>query len=269
MDTYLYTRLQYEAQYRLGEAAIKQAEAQLANSKANLEYTKVLCPVDGIVIERKVDPGQTVAASFQTPELFIIAPDMDKHMYVFASVDEADIGQILAAKKRGTVVEFTVDAYPGDVFKGKIYQVRNNSTTTQNVVTYPVVIEVPNPDLKLMPGMTANITFPIESRENVLRLPAAALRYVPLPAQVRPEDRHYVETATSTPATESKKSTAEEKAELLRKRQHRIVWVKDENLLRAVPVTLGLIENQFDEVLDGLVAGQEIVIGSDAGFTPR
>jgi HlyD family secretion protein len=268
MDTYLYTRMQYEAQYRLGQAAIRQAEAQLANSKANLEYTKIVSPVDGIVIERKVDPGQTVAASFQTPELFIIAPDMAKHMYVFASVDEADIGQIRAAQKRGQVVEFTVDAYPGDVFRGQIHQVRNNSATTQNVVTYPVVIEVPNPNLKLMPGMTANLTFPIEAKEDVLRMPAAALRFVPLPTQVRPEDRHYVETAGAAPPTEGKKSTAEEKADQLRKRQHRIVWVQDGILLRAVPVTLGLIENQFDEVLEGLTMDQEIVIGTDT-VTPR
>jgi HlyD family secretion protein len=270
MDTYLYTRLQYEAQYRLGLASIKQAEAQLANSKANLEYTKIVCPVDGVVIERKVDPGQTVAASFQTPELFIIAPDMDRHMYVFASVDEADIGQIRAAQDRGKVVQFTVDAYQGDLFKGKIHQVRNNSTTTQNVVTYPVVIEVPNPGRKLMPGMTANITFPIETREGVVRIPAAALRFFPLPAQVRLEDQHYVEAPPATPSTNGKKSTADDKAEQARKRQHRIVWVKDGELLRAVPVTLGLIENLFAELLDGgLTEGQEVVIGTDTGSTTR
>ena len=199
MDTYICTTLQYEAQYRLGQAAIKQAEAQLANSQANLEYTKIVSPVDGFVIERKVDPGQTVAASFQTPELFTIAPDMEKHMYIYASVDEADIGQIRAAQESGKPVQFTVDAYPGELFKGTIHQVRNNSTTTQNVVTYPVVIEVPNPALKLMPGMTANITFPIETKEEVLRVPAAALRFPPLSAQVRPEDRHYVEVRRRPP----------------------------------------------------------------------
>jgi len=270
MDTYLYTRLQYEAQYRLGKASIKQAEATLANSKTNLKYTRIESPVDGVVIERKIDPGQTVAASFQTPELFIIAPDMDKHMHVFASVDEADIGQIRSAQERGQVVQFTVDAYPADLFEGKIYQVRNNSTTTQNVVTYPVVIKVPNKDMKLMPGMTANITFPIETRENALRIPAAALRFVPLPAQVRPEDRHYVETPSGIPASDGKKRTAGEKADQARQRSHRIVWVKDEELLRAVPVTLGLIENRFAELLDdGLTADQEVVIGTEAGSTPR
>jgi HlyD family secretion protein len=270
MDTYLYTRLQYEAQYRLGEASVKQAEAQLANSKANLEYTKIVSPVDGLVIERKVDPGQTVAASFQTPELFIIAPDMDKHMYIYASVDEADIGQIRAARERGALVQFTVDAYRGELFEGKIHQVRNNSTTTQNVVTYPVVIEVPNPALKLMPGMTANITFPIETREDVLRIPAAALRFVPPPAQIRPEDQHYVEVPPAIAPADGRKSTADEKAERARKQRHRVVWVKDGELLRAVPVTLGLVENRFSELLDGdLPEGQELVIGTEAGLPPR
>lgn len=270
MDTYLYTRLQNEAQYRLGQATVKQAEATLANSKANLEYTRIISPVDGIVINREVDPGQTVAASFQTPELFIVAPDMDKHMYVYASVDEADIGQIQAAQQRGQVVKFTVDAYPGDLFEGKVHQIRKNSTTTQNVVTYPVVIESPNPGLKLLPGMTANITFQIETKEDVLRVPAAALRFVPLPAQVRPEDRHYVESLPTAAPESGQKSTASEKANQSRKRRQRIVWVKDGDLLRAVPVTLGLIENQFAELVDGdLAEGQQVVTGVETGFAAR
>jgi HlyD family secretion protein len=263
LDQFYFTRLSYEAQIKLGQAAIKQAEA-------NLGYTKILAPVDGIVIERKVDPGQTVAASFQTPELFIIAPDMDKHMYVFASVDEADIGQIRTAQQRGQVVKFTVDAYPGDLFEGKIHQIRKNSTTTQNVVTYPVVIEAPNPELKLLPGMTANLTFPIESKEEVLRVPAAALRFVPLPAQVRPEDRHHVEALPAAPSEGGQKSTAGEKADQSRKRRRRVVWVKDGELLRAVPVTLGLMENRFAELLGGgLAEGQEVVTGTETGGPPR
>src|SRR5207244_5070711 len=132
MDQYYYTRLSTKAQLDLADASIDQAQATLKNSEANLGYADITSPVDGIVIERKVDPGQTMAASFQTPELFIIAPDMDVHMYVFASVDEADIGQIRTAQQRGQVVNFTVDAYPGDLFEGKIHQIRKNSTTTQN-----------------------------------------------------------------------------------------------------------------------------------------
>jgi HlyD family secretion protein len=270
VDQYVYTRLSFEAQIKLGKAAIKQAEANLKNSEANLGYTKIISPVDGIVIERKVDPGQTVAASFQTPELFIIAPDMDKHMYVFASVDEADIGQIRAAQERGAVIKFTVDAYPGELFSGTIHQIRKNPTTTQNVVTYPVVIEAPNPELKLLPGMTTNITFPIESKDNVLRIPAAALRFVPLAAQVHPEDRHLVEPMAAPSSESGKKNSAGEKADQLRKRHQRIVWVRDGDLLRAVPVILGLIENQFAELLEGsLSEGQEVVTGIETAFAPR
>jgi HlyD family secretion protein len=269
LDQYHYTRLSFEAQINLGKAAIKQAEANLKNSEANLGYTKILSPVNGIIIERKVDPGQTVAASFQTPELFIIAPDMEKHMYVYASVDEADIGQIRTAKEQGQVVKFTVDAYPGDLFDGKIHDIRKNSTTTQNVVTYPVIIEAPNPGLKLLPGMTANITFEIQAKTNVLRVPAAALRFVPTATQARPEDRHYVEALPL--ATESgKKTSAGDKADQSRKRHQRLVWVKDEVFLRAVPLTLGLIENQFAEVVEGdLREDQEVVIGTESAFAPK
>src|SRR5262249_2807146 len=153
----------------LADASIDQAKANLTNSLTNLRYTDIVSPVDGIVIERKVDSGQTMAASFQTPELFIIAPDMDQFMYVYASVDEADIGQIRGAQERNKGVKFTVDAYPKELFEGSIHQVRKNSTTTQNVVTYPVVVKARNPDLKLMPGMTANISFQIEAKDDVVR----------------------------------------------------------------------------------------------------
>ena len=271
LDQYHFTRLSFEAQINLGRAAIKQAEANLKNSEANLGYTRIVSPVDGIVIERKVDPGQTVAASFQTPELFILAPDMDKHMFVYASVDEADIGQIRSAQERGKLVKFTVDAYPGDLFEGKIHQIRKNSTTTQNVVTYPVVIEAPNVEMKLMPGMTASITFQIDSKDDVLRVPASALRYVPPTAQIRPDDRHFVEAQPIAAAADSgKKSSAGDKADQAQKRRQRLVWVKDGELLRAVPVTLGLMENQFAEVVSGeLIEGQEVVTGTESSGAPR
>jgi HlyD family secretion protein len=269
MDQYLYTRMSYDAQHRLGKASIAQAEASLKNSEANLGYCDITSPVDGIVIERKCDPGQTVAASFQTPELFIVAPEMDKHMHVYASVDEADIGLIRKAQKNNQAVKFTVDAYPGDLFEGRIYQIRRNATTTQNVVTYPVIIEAPNPDLKLLPSMTANISFQIEARENVLRLPAAALRFVPLTFQVRPEDRHYA-LAPGAGTPEGTRHSASEKAEQARHRGERIVWVQEGPWLRAVPVTLGLIENQYAELVSGdLAEGQAVVTGSESAFAPR
>jgi HlyD family secretion protein len=270
LDQYQYTRQSFEAQINLGKASIKQAEANLKNSEANLNYTKIVSPVDGIVIERKVDPGQTVAASFQTPELFIIAPDMDKHMFVYASVDEADIGQIRSAQERGKSVKFTVDAYPGDLFEGKIHQIRKNSTTTQNVVTYPVVIEAPNPDLKLMPGMTANITFQIEAKEDVLRVPAAALRFIPLAAQALQEDQHYTTMLPIPTSDSAKRSSAGDKADQALKRRQRVVWVKQGTLVRAVPVTLGLMENQHVEVVQGdLKEGDEVVTGTESGSTPK
>jgi HlyD family secretion protein len=262
------------AQVALAKASVKQAEATLKNSQANLDYTTISAPVDGIVIERKVDPGQTVAASFQTPELFVIAPKMDEYMHIFASVDEADIGMIRAAKERNDKlhragVTFTVDAYPGK-FEGTIDQIRLNPTTTQNVVTYPVIIKAPNKDLKLMPGMTASISFEVEVRENVLRVPAAALRFVPLPAQVRPEDQHYVTDVLKKTPDSSTKRTAGEKAELNRSRQNRLVWVQDGELLRAVPVTLGVTEPRFAEVLKGdLTEDQEVVTGTESKTGPR
>jgi HlyD family secretion protein len=263
MDQFVYTRMSYEAQRKLAKANIAQAEANLKNSVANLGYTEVRSPVDGIVIERKVDPGQTMAAAFQTPEMFIIAPKMDEFMNVFASVDEADIGQIRTAKDYGRVVKFTVDAYPGTLFEGKIDDVRMNSTTTQNVVTYPVVIKAPNPEMKLMPGMTANISFQIDVKEDVLRLPTAALIFTPLPHQVRPEDKHHLEPLTLT-SPEGEKRSATEKAEQANRRRHRVVWVRDGELLRAVSLTLGLIDTHFAEVLEGdLHDGDEVITGLD------
>ena len=171
IDRFHFNRLQLEAQLKVADAAVQQAEAALNNSEANLEYTKIRSPVDGIVINRKIDPGQTLAAQFQTPELFIIAPEMDKKMHVFASVDEADIGLIRRAQEEERPVEFTVDAYPDDLFTGKIEQIRFSSTVTQNVVTYPVVVAAPNPDLKLLPGMTADLRFRSRRRKTFYAFP--------------------------------------------------------------------------------------------------
>ena len=178
MDQYYFGTLTAAAQVNFAKASITAAEATLKNSEANLGYTEIRSPVDGIVIERKVDPGQTVAASFQTPELFIVAPDMDKHMHVFASVDEADIGLI----RCGPGTRPGRKIHRGRLSERSVRRARSTKfarvpRTTQNVVTYPVVIETSNPDLKLFPGMTANISFEIETRDDVLRLPAAALRF--------------------------------------------------------------------------------------------
>lgn len=263
-EQYETARLTTEAQRKLAKASIAQAEATLKNSETNLGYTEILAPEDGIIIERKVDPGQTVAASFQTPELFTIALEMDRHMHIFAAVDEADIGMITTAHERGQGVTFTVDAYPGELFQGTIFQIRRVPTTVQNVVTYPVVIQAANPGMKLLPGMTATISFQIESKDNVIRVPVAALRYVPLPAQVRPEDQHYLAALSAGPTGGQR--SAGEKADQSRKRQSRVVWVQSGELLRAVPVTLGLMEHQYAELVAGdLQDGQVLVTGTEAG----
>lgn len=162
------------AQLEQAKAQVEQAKADLNRALVNLEYTNIYSPVDGVVVSRNVDVGQTVAASLQAPTLFVIANDLTK-MQVNANIDEADIGKI----SDQVDVRFTVDAYPGDTFTGKIVEVRLNPQTVQNVVTYSVIISVDNSQLKLKPGMTANITITVDQRENVLKVPNAALRYLP------------------------------------------------------------------------------------------
>jgi HlyD family secretion protein len=264
MDQFRFNRLSLDAQLKLAIAAVKQAEASLDNSLANLEYTEIRSPVDGIVIDRKIDPGQTLASQFQTPELFVVAPDMKKEMYVFASVDEADIGLIRQAQDQRQPVHFTVDAYPDDLFAGTIHQIRMSSTTTQNVVTYPVVVSAPNPELKLLPGMTANISFQIKEEANVLRVPNAALRFFPKPEHVRPEDRPVLEGLA--PKTDKDKNetvpSAGEKVAASRKRNRRHVWALDGELLRAVEIETGISDGQYTAVVSGdLAAGQKVVTG--------
>ena len=155
---------------------LQQARAALHQAEINLAYTTIVSPIDGVVISRSVDVGQTVAASLQAPTLFTIAEDLRK-MQVDTSVAEADVGKL----RGGMPASFTVDAYPGERFLGKVRQIRNAPQTVQNVVTYDAVIDVENPELKLKPGMTANVTFVYAERESVLRIPNAALRFRPSP----------------------------------------------------------------------------------------
>ena len=163
-----------EAQLRSAQAGVTQARANLNQQQVNLNHTVIKAPIDGIVISRNVDEGQTVAASMNAPVLFLLAADLTK-MKVSANIDEADVGKI----RPGQRVTFRVDAYAADEFEGAVTQVRLNPVTVQNVVTYQTVIEVPNPDLRLKPGMTANVNIEIARRDNVLRLPAGALRFRP------------------------------------------------------------------------------------------
>ena len=155
-------------------AQVQQKDAALTVAQTNLDYTTIHAPIDGTVIARNVDVGQTVAASLQAPTLFTIAQDLTK-MQVYASTDESDVGMI----KNGQIVTFKVDAFPRDAFTGRVSQIRMNATTVQNVVTYNTVIDFNNPELKLFPGMTAYITIPVAAASNVLRVPNGALRYKP------------------------------------------------------------------------------------------
>jgi HlyD family secretion protein len=163
-----------KAQYDGAVALVQQAVAALQQAQTNLHYTKILSPIDGIVVDRQYDVGQTVAASFQAPTLFSIAQDLTK-MQVQADVDQSDIGSI----KVGQVARFTVDSYPDQEFRGQISQIRLNATVSQNVVTYPVIVFVPNPDEKLRPKMTANVTIDVATVHDVLRVANAALRFKP------------------------------------------------------------------------------------------
>ena len=164
-----------KAAYDAAKAQVEQSEAALKQAETNLSYTKIYSPIDGVVVARQYDIGQTVAASFQAPTLFNIAEDLTK-MQVQADVDQSDIGRVAV----GQTARFTVDAYPDSTFTGKISQIRLNATQNQNVITYPVMIDVPNPDGNLKPKMTADVTIEVARAADVLRVPNAALRFHPM-----------------------------------------------------------------------------------------
>ena len=273
LDQNITDRKSLEAQVKLAEATIQECEANLATAATNLEFTDIKSPVEGIVIDRKVDPGQTVAAQFQTPVLFVVAPDLEKQVYIYASVDEADIGQIRAAQARNEPVTFTVDAYPKDIFEGKISQVRLNPTTVSNVVTYTVVVQSANRDLKLLPGMTANLSFQIEKHFGVTTVPNAALRFRPKPEEVRLCDRAIVEGA----GDDAESAAGGDPAAADRRLSKKYVWIAEGDLLAAVEIVAGLSDKSSTEAISGALGeGQEVVTGrqiapakSSTGSPPR
>jgi HlyD family secretion protein len=270
MDALAFEVKSLDAQRRLAMAAIEQSAATLDNSIATLEYCEIKSPVDGMIIDRKIEPGQTLAAQFQTPELFVIAPDLRKKIHVFASVDETDIGWIQKAKDERRPVTFTVDAHPGELFQGEVEQIRVSSASVQNVVTYPVIIAASNPDLKLLPGMTASISFEIESRESAIKIPSAALRFFPAVDEVRLEDRGLVDGTGMGQVDESgneKMVTAAEQVEATQKQSRRHVWVSRGGLLQAIEVYTGIDESRFTELVRGeLKEGDELVVGIQPKF---
>ena len=216
---------QARAQIAVDSAAIRQIEAAVAVAKANLDYTTIRSPVDGIVVARSVDVGQTVASSFQAPTIFTIAQDPSR-MQVYANTDESDVGRI----KVGRPVTFKVDAFPGEVFNGTVGQIRMNATTVQNVVTYNTVIDFANPDMKLLPGMTAYVTIPVASASHVMKVPNGALRFrPPSSADQAAQDETGAGRKTGGTAT---------------------VWkLDDSNGIRPVKILTGITDHAYTQVL--------------------
>lgn len=295
IDQYKFSRVALEAQLQVAEAGVSQAEATLENSRANVGYTRITSPVNGIVIERLIDPGQTLAAQFQTPEMFVIAPRMREEMHITASVDEADIGLIRSVQNSGQPIYFTVDAYPEEVFEdASIVQIRISPTVSQNVVTYPVIVATPNPDLKLLPGMTASLTFQVVELKGVRKIPNEALRFNPEKAQVREADRKFLELSLQDEADEESARSAltppvDEVARAASNAAERVVWVREtaeeaiadgrqvpehmtdgfSGMLRAVEIVVGESDYRFTQILSGaLDAGDEVVTGIRPRETP-
>ncbi len=250
-----------KAQMAVADAQVKQAEASLKAAELDLSYTVIRSPVDGIVIARNVEVGQTVAASFATPNLFVIARDLT-HMQVDTNVSEADIGGIT----EGIDAIFTVDAYPGRQFHGHVRQVRNAPIIVQNVVTYNVVVEVANEDLRLKPGMTATVSIIVARRSQVLKVPNAALRFQP-PRTARadgegaagPPGRSGAGGPPNAPA--ERQGAGSGRPDTMR----RTVWVLG-STGDVVPVTLqtGISDGVFTEVLGGsLKEGDQVIVGLD------
>lgn len=281
MDQVKFNVLSLRAQLAIAKAQIKQAEATLTNSQANLDYCEIKSPEDGMIIDRKVEPGQTLAAQFQTPELFVVGVGLREKMHVFADVDESEIGLIRQADLEDQPVTFTVTAYPDDLFEGFIEEVRFSSAETQNVVTYPVVVGSANPDLKLLPGMTADLSFQIKKLENVRKIPKAALRFYPPDKKyVHPDDHKIIDGTAFVSETSNEEDDASqevpatERIMASRRAKKRHVWKIDGELLRAVEVEIGLSDNSFSELISGdldentrLVTGQKAK-GEDSGQSP-
>jgi HlyD family secretion protein len=221
-----------EAQVRSAEAQVSQARAVLRQSEVNLENTVITAPIDGIVLARSVDVGQTVAASMQAPTLFVLAGNLNR-MQVLANVDESDIGRIA----KGQAVTFTVDAHPTRTFEGTVAQIRLQPQTVQNVVSYAVLIDAPNPDLALKPGMTANVTIEVARTDDVLRVPSAALRFRPGSVDLSGETRR---TDLPSPPADQ-------------------IWRSQGGELTPVPVKPGLTDGQFTEIVEGSLAEGDTV----------
>jgi len=239
------------AQLAIDQAAMQQTEASLQEARVNLAYTDIISPIDGVVVSRNVDVGQTVAASFQTPTLFLIAQDLTK-MQVDTNVSESDIGMV----KEGQSAAFMVDAYPERKFWGVVTQVRNAPQIVQNVVTYDVVVSVDNTDLALKPGMTANISIISAHRDNALKVPLAALRF-------RPPSAHRAGTPKGQAQDHGQLGVQD--ADSKKAEERRQVWVANGQKLTPVPVQVGISDETDAELLQSpLAEGDPVVIGIHA-----
>lgn len=250
VDTAETTMMAAQAQQRADEAALAQAHASLTQSKLNLSYTEIHAPISGVVISRAVDVGQTVAASMQAPVLFTVAQDLT-HMQVDTSIAEFDVGKLKDHMK----ASFTVDAYPNQRFDGTIRQIRNAAVTTQNVVTYDAVIDVENPELRLRPGMTANITVVSDTKNDVVRVPNAALRFKP-PADMAEREKggHHGESGQS-----GKLETPEVPG-------MRTVYVLQDGHPHKLKLRAGVTDGTYTEMAEGkLEVGDQVITALAAG----
>lgn len=218
--------------YTQAKEQVVSAKEEVQRAQTNLGYATITSPIDGVVLSKSVEEGQTVAASFSTPELFTIAQDLT-NMQVVADVDEADIGDV----KEGERVTFTVDAYPDDTFDGEVKQVRQEATTTNNVVTYEVVISAPNADLKLKPGLTANVTIYTAERKGVLSVPSKALRFIPQKETVGKMKIVDVANAKNK------------------------VWTIEGNSIVAHKVNIGMTDGTNTQIVGGIAEGTKVVTG--------
>ncbi|MFT3703908.1 MAG: efflux RND transporter periplasmic adaptor subunit [Agriterribacter sp.] len=260
------SRADYETalyQYNAGNDNVNALLAQLSSAKKNLSFADIYSPIDGTVLSRSISEGQTVAASFSTPTLFSIAKDLTK-MQVQASVDEADIGNVI----KGQRVTFTVDAFPNDVFNGKVLDIRLKPSTSSNVVNYTTIIDAPNGDMKLKPGMTANITIFTKEVPDVLIVSAKALQFEPdsvlgkiykieggIPPSHKTHQRNQhikEEKPNNAPGKQPDSSTVQTKA---------MVWVKKDSSIIAKPITTGMNDETEVQVVSGLSEGDEIITG--------
>lgn len=218
--------------YTQAKEQVVSAKEEVQRAQTNLGYATITSPIDGVVLSKSVEEGQTVAASFSTPELFTIAQDLT-NMQVVADVDEADIGDV----KEGERVTFTVDAYPDDTFEGEVKQVRQEATTTNNVVTYEVVISAPNADLKLKPGLTANVTIYTAERKGVLSVPSKALRFTP--------QRETVGKMKIVDVANAKNK----------------VWTIEGNSIVAHKVNIGMTDGTNTQIVGGISEGTKVITG--------